>query len=102
MSRDFSEDSMLKSKGIVYFPPVKDFKVAYSIYKDCGGVIISLEEDGFLVEETIKVCKLYEIPVKDIEYYFISVLKENEISDSEIKDIIEKWKIDEDIDNLSI
>lgn len=102
MSRDYSEDSLLKSKGIVYFPPVKDFKEAFAVFKECGGVIISLEEDGFLVDETIKVCKLYSIPVKEIEYYFISVLKENDLPDIEIKKIIKEWKIDEDIDNLSI
>jgi hypothetical protein len=102
MSRDYSEDSMLKSKGIVYFPPVKDFNEAFSIFKECGGVIISLEEDGFLIEEISKICKLYDIPIKDIEYYFISVLKENNLSESEIQEIITTWKIDENIEKLSI
>lgn len=102
MSREYKEESMLKSKGIVYFPPVKDFSLALDIFNECGGVIISLEEDGFLVEETIKICKLYNIQVNEIEFYFIDVLKENSISEDEISKIIEQWKIDEDINNLSI
>lgn len=101
MSRKFIEGSMLKSRGIVYFPPVKDFNEALTIYQDCGGMIISLEEDGFLVEEPIKISRLYDIDVKQLEIYFRDVLKNN-LEDDEIDKIIKEWLIEEDILNLSI
>lgn len=101
MKREFNENSMLKSKGIVYFPPVKEFEKAFSIYNECGGVIISLEEDGFLVDETIKISKLYDIKIKDLEYYFRDVLKNNNIDPIEIDKIIDNWIIEEEIDTLN-
>lgn len=101
MEREYNSKAMLKSKGIVYFPPVKDFLEALSIYRECGGMIISLEEDGFLVEEPIKISKLYDIPVKNLELYFRDVLTTNNITEDNISSIIESWLIEEEIDKLS-
>lgn len=95
MSRTYVEGSMLKSKGILYFPPVKEFSEAMSIYNDCGGMIISLEEDGFLIDEPHKISKLYDIPVEHLELYFRDVLKNNSISDDKIESIIREWLLDE-------
>ncbi|MBN2617042.1 MAG: hypothetical protein JXR64_01880 [Spirochaetales bacterium] len=93
---------MLKSKGIVYFPPVNNFYEAFSIYKECGGMIISLEEDGFLVDEPIKIAKLYDIPVDQLELYFRDVLVYNLTDDEEIEKIIYEWKIEEKISELKL
>lgn len=102
MKRDYNDEGMLKSNGIVFFPPVKEFSEALSIYKDCGGVIISLEEDGFLIDEPIKICRLYDIKPLDLELYFTAVLKDNGVDEVEIGNIISVWKIEEDIDNLEV
>lgn len=93
---------MYKNKGIEFFPPVKSFDEAYNVFKECGGVIISLEEDGFLVDEVKKICKLYEIPINQIELYFRDCLQNNGLSDSEIDEIITEWKVEEDIENLKL
>lgn len=102
MSREYQENRMLKSNGILYFPPVKDFSEALSIYKECGGMIISLEEDGFLVEEPAKISKLYTIPPEQLEIYFRDVLKSSDISAEEVDKIITEWLIEENIPGLSI
>lgn len=101
MKREYQEGSMLKSKGILYFPPVGDFKEAMSIYNECGGMILSLEEDGFLVDEPQKISKLYDIPLKDLELYFRDVLKNNNIEDEKIEDYIKNWKLEE-LSNLDL
>lgn len=100
MSREYDPNSMLKSKGIVYFPPVSSFEEAYKIYNECGGVIISLEEDGFLVDEPVKICRLYGIPPKDLELYFRDVLNSNGLDKEEVDKIITKWLEEEDISNI--
>ena len=92
MSRKYLKDSMLKSKGILYFPPVETFAEAFEILKECGGAIISLEEDGFLVDETEKLLKLYNLKLDDLEIYFIDVLRSNNINDTDISEIIDIWK----------
>ncbi|MGL1891726.1 MAG: hypothetical protein OCD02_08865 [Spirochaetaceae bacterium] len=94
MSRQYKEDEMLKSKGITYFPPVKEFKEALSIYNECGGMIISLEEDGFMIDEPDTISKLYDIPKEHLEMYFKDALNNNLESD-EINSIISKWKEEE-------
>ncbi len=102
MSREESGDIMLKSKGILYFPPVKDFTEAMKIYTECGGMILSLEEDGYLVEEPIKIAKLYDIPVNQLELYFKDTLNRSGVDEIEISKIIEQWLIEENIKNLEI
>ncbi|QEN03256.1 hypothetical protein EW093_00560 [Thiospirochaeta perfilievii] len=99
MKRDYDPKGMLKSKGIVYFPPVESFEEALKIQKECGGVIISLEESGFLVDETSKISKLYDISLKELEIYFTSLLKEQNLLEDEIVSIINTWKEEEDIAN---
>lgn len=95
MSREYNENSMLKSKGIVYFPPVNNFEEAMLIYKECGGMIISLEEDGYLVEEPIKISRLYNIPLEHLELYFKDVLKSNNIDEKEIEILLKEWRKEE-------
>lgn len=102
MPREYNKNGMLKSRGIVYFPPVKKFEEALKIYEECGGMILSLEEDGFLVDEPVKIAKLYQIPSKDLELYFREALNQQNIEDSEIDDIINKWYIDEKISEIEV
>lgn len=100
MSRQYDKNSMLKSKGILYFPPVKEFEEAFKIFNECGGMILSLEKDGFLVDEPLKIAKLYDIPLEHLELYFIDTLKGQKVSDEEIERIITEWRLDEKIQEL--
>lgn len=102
MAREYNKDSMLKSKGILYFPPIKDRDEVINVYNECGGMILSLEEDGYLVEEPIKICRLYNIEVKHLELYFKQALTSLEYSQEEIDREIEKWIVEEGIKNLSV
>lgn len=102
MIREYEENSMLKSKGILYFPPVKDFEEALSIYNECGGMILSLEDDGFLVDEPLKIAKLYDIPLEHLELYFKDTLKNQGIEDAEIESIISSWRDEERISELKL
>ncbi len=100
MSRKYNENSMLKSNGIEYYPPVKDFSKAKEIFNDCGGMILSLEEDGFLVEDPLTISKLYDIPVDHLEHYFRDTLSGQNIEKEEIEKIISSWLIEENINEL--
>ncbi|OQY38560.1 MAG: hypothetical protein B6229_05685 [Spirochaetaceae bacterium 4572_7] len=97
MSRDYDEKGMLKSKGIEYFPPVKTIDEAISIQAECGGMILSLEDDGFLVDETLKIHKLYTIPLEQLEDYFRDALKSSSLSSDDIEVIIAQWISEGDI-----
>lgn len=100
MSREYGEDSMLKSKGIEYFPPIKDFNEAFETFQECGGMIISLEEDGFLVDEPIKISRLYDIKTEHLELYFRDALTFSDLSKEDIDVIISKWIEEENINTL--
>lgn len=100
MARTYDPNSMLKSRGIVYFPPVSTFQEAMEIYNECGGMILSLEEDGFLVDEPIKISRLYDIPTEHLELYFRDVLTCNNIPEEECNKIISQWLEEENISNL--
>ncbi len=90
-----ADENLLKTNGIVYFPPVKTFDEAIKIYNECGGVIIPLEEDGFLVDEVDKISKLYGLSFTEIEALFRMVLTDNSVPASEVDDIIENWNKEE-------
>lgn len=100
MSRKYNEDSMLKSRGIEYFPPIKDFNEALKTYKECGGMIISLEEDGFLVDEPIKISRLYDIKKEHLELYFRDALQHSDLSKDEVDSLISTWIEEEKINFL--
>jgi hypothetical protein len=82
---------MYKINGIEFFPPIDSFDEALKTWKECGGIIISLENNQFLVDETDKIMKLYQISEDDIKLYFIQCLKENGLAEYEINEIIKEW-----------
>lgn len=100
MSREYDDNCMLKSKGIKYFPPVKSFEEALKIYKECGGMILSLEDDGYLVDEPLKIAKLYDLEIKHLEHYFKHTLEQAGLPLEEVENIINSWLAEEDIVNL--
>lgn len=93
---------MLKNSGIEFFPPIDNFIDAFSTYNECGGVILSLENGEFLVDEPKKICKLYGIDPKDLHLYFKQALLDNGKSQDEVDKIIEEWIITEKIEDIKL
>lgn len=93
---------MLKHKGIEFFPPIKDFEEAFKTFKECGGMILSLEDQGFLVDEPKKICKLYGIEPKELHLYLSDTLISNGIAKEEVKIIVDNWLIEEDIEDITL
>lgn len=93
---------MLKNSGIEFFPPIDNFKEAYSTFCECGGMMLSLEDGRFLVDEPRKICKLYGIEPKDLHLYLKQTFLENGLIKEEVDKIIEEWLIAEKINDIKL
>lgn len=93
---------MLKNKGIEFFPPIKDFKEAFNTFMECGGMLLSLEEEGFLVDEPKKICKLYCLKPEELSLYLSHTLIENGVGKDEVKELVEKWVVEEKISEIKL
>lgn len=93
---------MLKHKGIEFFPPIKNFKEAFDTFKECGGMLLSLEEEGFLVDEPQKICKLYGIKPEELSLYLSHTLLENGVDKGEVKELVDNWVVEEKISEIKL
>lgn len=93
---------MLKHNGIEFFPPIKDFQEAFKTFTECGGMLLSLEEEGFLVEEPKKICKLYGIKPEELHLYLSHTLISNGMDKDEVKNIVDRWIIEEKIGEITL